>query len=129
MLLVDSSVWVEDFRGLLRVANYVRFDEIATCPIVMQEALQGVRSDRAWRDVWMTLSSATMLEPSIEVGLFIEAAQIYRKGRGAGFTIRKSADCLIAAIAIAHDVPVLHADRDFDMIARFTSLDARNVYA
>ena len=129
MVLVDSSVWVEDFRGNLRVIDYVRFDEIATCPIVVQEALQGVISDRAWREVWLTLSATTMLEPSLDVELFVDAAQLYRKGRSAGFTIRKSADCLIAAIAIAHDVHVLHADRDFDMIARFTSLRAQNVYA
>lgn len=129
MLLVDSSVWVEDFRGHLRVTDYVRSDEIATCPLVMQEALQGVRSERAWREVWQTLSAAALLEPSIDLDLFIEAAQLYRKGRSAGFTIRKSADCVIAAIAIAHDMPVLHADRDFDTIARFSALQARNVYA
>ena len=129
MVLVDSSVWVDDFRGNLRVLDYVRFDEIATCPIVMQEALQGVTSERAWREVWQTLSAAAMLEASIDLELFVEAAQLYRKGRSAGYTIRKSADCLIAAIAIAHDIPVLHADRDFDIIARFSALQARNVYA
>lgn len=129
MVLVDSSVWVDDFRGNLRISDYVRFDEIVTCPIVMQEALQGVTSERAWREVWLTLSAATMVEPSVDVELFVEAAQLYRKGRSAGFTIRKSADCLIATIAMAHDIPVLHADRDFDMIARFSALQAQNVYA
>ncbi len=129
MLLVDSSVWVDDLRGHLRVADYIRFDEIATCPIVVQEVLQGVTSDALWRDLWHTFSGTMMLEESTDLELFVEAARLYRRGRSAGFTIRKSADCLIAAIAIRHDVPILHADRDFDMIARFTSLQARNVYA
>jgi len=36
--------------------------------------------------------------------------------------VTKLIDCLIAAIAIRHDVPVLHADNDFDAIARHTPL-------
>jgi predicted nucleic acid-binding protein len=33
-------------------------------------------------------------------------------------------DCLIAAIAIEHRIPVWHRDRDFDAIARYTGLEA-----
>jgi Predicted nucleic acid-binding protein, contains PIN domain len=47
-----------------------------------------------------------------------QAAAIYRVCRVAGDTIRSHADCLIAAIAIRNDVPVLHRDHDYDMIAR-----------
>lgn len=47
-----------------------------------------------------------------------EAAHIYRVCRRAGETIRSMNDCLIAAIAIRNDVPVLHRDRDYDAIAR-----------
>ncbi|MGH3266662.1 MAG: type II toxin-antitoxin system VapC family toxin, partial [Trebonia sp.] len=47
-----------------------------------------------------------------------EGARIYRTCRGFGETIRAHADCLIAAIAIRNDVPVLHRDRDYDVIAR-----------
>jgi predicted nucleic acid-binding protein len=38
-------------------------------------------------------------------------------------TIRSSADCLIAAIAIANSIPVWHRDRDFSAIAKFTALE------
>jgi predicted nucleic acid-binding protein len=31
-------------------------------------------------------------------------------------------DCLIAAVAIDVDVPVLHADADFDALSRCTTL-------
>ena len=47
-----------------------------------------------------------------------EAARIYRGCRGFGETVRSPTDCLIAAIAIRNDVPVLHRDRDYDLIAR-----------
>jgi predicted nucleic acid-binding protein len=47
---------------------------------------------------------------------------MYRSGRRRGLTIRSSADCLIAAIAIENRVPVWHKDRDFAAIATFTDL-------
>jgi predicted nucleic acid-binding protein len=39
-----------------------------------------------------------------------------------GETVRKVDDCLIAAVAIRNDVAVLHDDRDFDVLARHTTL-------
>lgn len=46
------------------------------------------------------------------------AAWIYRGCRAFGETVRSSTDCLIAAIAIRNDIPVLHRDRDYDVIAK-----------
>ena len=51
-----------------------------------------------------------------------QAATVYRRCRHEGATVRKLIDCLIASIAIDADVPVLHKDRDFDMLAMHTSL-------
>lgn len=50
------------------------------------------------------------------------AASLYRACRAGGATPRSQLDCLIAAVAIRENVPVLHADRDFDAIARHTPL-------
>ncbi len=44
-----------------------------------------------------------------------------------GFTIRSPFDCLIAACAIRNGVSLLHSDRDFNTIARFTRLQSRYV--
>jgi predicted nucleic acid-binding protein len=60
--------------------------------------------------------------------LYLKAAAIYREGRSRGYTIRSAIDCLIAAIAIEHSVPVWHRDRDFSTIARYTSLRAMSRY-
>jgi predicted nucleic acid-binding protein len=38
--------------------------------------------------------------------------------------VRTLSDCLVAAVAIRHDVPVLHCDRDFDVLVRHTSLQS-----
>ena len=51
-----------------------------------------------------------------------DAASIYRACRRIGHTVRSTNDCLIAAIAIRNDVPVLHRDRDYDVIAQITGL-------
>ena len=59
------------------------------------------------------------LEPLIDAE---EAAAIHRRCRRAGETPRNLIDCMIAAVAIRRDEPVVHRDRDFDVIARHTRL-------
>ena len=49
--------------------------------------------------------------------VFVRAADIYRKLRMHGITIRKSNDCIIAATALEHHCQLLHNDKDFSPIA------------
>jgi predicted nucleic acid-binding protein len=51
-----------------------------------------------------------------------DAALLYRTCRRGGETVRKLIDCLIAAHALRADIDVLHADADFDTLARHTAL-------
>ena len=53
---------------------------------------------------------------------YYDAAALYRRCRRQGETVRKLADCLIAAVAIRAEIPILHNDRDFDTLARHTEL-------
>jgi predicted nucleic acid-binding protein len=73
------------------------------------------------------LFAAQILESPMPLAVFEEAADIYRTGRAIGFSIRSGHDCLIAAIAIRNAVELLHSDRDFNTIARFTRLQSRYV--
>ena len=50
------------------------------------------------------------------------ASALYRNARSSGVTVRRLIDCLIAAVAIDHDVVLLHADDDFEGIARTSAL-------
>ena len=50
------------------------------------------------------------------------AALLYRMCRVNGATIRSMVDCLIAAVAVRHDVPILAKDRDFEALAAHTPL-------
>lgn len=123
MVLVDTSIWIELLNGHmgqdLHPDDLLRF---AVCPPVLQEVLQGLRdtatSDR-FRDRFLALPS---LGEPVTRDLILAAADLFRVGRQKGYTIRSSLDYLIAAIAIAHRVPIWHNDRYFATIARFTGL-------
>jgi predicted nucleic acid-binding protein len=122
MLLVDSSVWIDIGRAVSSDAT--RFldaqderDELATTGVIVQEVLQGARTDRhyqAFRDkFWAML----ILEPR-ELSTYEIAARLYRRARASGVTIRSPNDCLIAAIALEHGAMLVHNDRDFLALAQ-----------
>ncbi len=125
MVLVDSSVWI-----LLRGAGFVDLlgaDEPVVCPPVIQEVLQGARSEREYRGLREIFRTTEVLDSPVSIEVYEHAAVIFRTARAAGYTIRSMNDCLIAATAIRNGVPVLHADRDFANIARVTTLEHRNL--
>jgi hypothetical protein len=53
---------------------------------------------------------------------FVRAAALYRAVRRKGVTVRKPVDCMVASVAIEHDLSLLHNDRDFDHIAEHSKL-------
>ena len=63
------------------------------------------------------LGSQPFYHPRDPVESYREAALIYFRCRRAGVTVRSAIDCLIARIAIEHEVIVLHDDRDFENMA------------
>lgn len=127
MILVDTSVWVGYLRGDERpaVARLEALLErgvpVAVTSIVAQELLQGVASPEAFERLERYLGSQRRVELSDPWLGAVEAARIYGACRAAGVTIRSSVDCLIAHIAIEHDLALLHDDRDFEDIARVVS--------
>ncbi|HKS66411.1 MAG TPA: PIN domain-containing protein [Candidatus Acidoferrales bacterium] len=123
MILVDTSVWIELLNGRRPTKiSEARLLNFVTCGPIVQEVLQGLRvgpASDAFRDAFLALP---MLSDPLSASLFLSAADIYRLGRNRGYTIRSSSDCLVAAIAIENRTPVWHRDRDYDAIARYTSL-------
>ena len=63
-----------------------------------------------------------MFDAPMDVEIFEEAAQLYRRCRNAGYTVRSAHDCLIAASAIRHGLALLQNDHDFELIARVSPL-------
>lgn len=126
MVIVDTSAWIEFLRDQRqefadRVEVLLDGQEAALTEPVTMEVLQGGRSPRHTRDLQRLLSRAALVR--VESQDFAEAAFLWRLCRANGETIRSSVDCLIAAVAIRTDTPVLAADRDFDALARHTPLE------
>jgi predicted nucleic acid-binding protein len=127
LVLVDSSVWIDFFNGNAgkEVDHLSRLigsgESIATCPPVVQEVLQGFKSDADFNLVAYHLREARQLAFSAYEGAEA-AAQIFRSLRKKGITIRKGSDCLIAWYALQGKCAVLHRDRDFDLMVKPLSL-------
>jgi len=125
-ILVDTSVWVNFFKDIETEAmgylsnNFTNII-IATCPTIVQEILQGVTSDADEQIVKLYFDNLTRLTEN-PYTLAIQAAELYRKLRKKGVTIRKPNDCLIAVYAIRNNIKLLHDDRDFQLIAQHTKL-------
>ena len=124
MILVDTSAWIEFLRGTGSPAcervDELLTAEIAVCDPIQMEILAGARSESHLADLRALLARATLL-PTLPVH-YEQAAALYRRARASGVTVRSLVDCLIASVAIDHQVPVLHADRDFDALAAVSPL-------
>lgn len=124
MILIDTSAWIEFLRDTgSDVCNHVDAllaGDVAVCDPVRMELLAGARDDQHLRDLRGLLARVALIptEPTD----FEDAAALYRTCHRRGETVRKLIDCLIAAVAIKGDVPVLHAEADFDILARHTRL-------
>jgi predicted nucleic acid-binding protein len=129
VVLVDTSVWIEVFRrGTgFDLENVVSLDEVVTCLPVIQEVLQGFRHEGAFRQAREALYAMPIVESPLDSAVVDDAIELYRRARRAGITVRSSVDCLIAACALRHRLPVLHRDRDYTALAGVSSLEVRTV--
>jgi hypothetical protein len=126
VILADTSAWIEFLRGTgsdvnTRLRALLETDELATTDVVLMELLAGAADDRH-RDRLRSLLGRCEFVPTDGPGDYEDAADLYRACRAAGDTVRALTDCLIASVAIRTRIGVLHADRDFDVIARHTPL-------
>lgn len=126
MLLIDTSVWIklfrddsEDFKqSLIKTINN---QDYCLSRFSQTELLQGCLNEQEWSKLNSYLKTQDYLEPSTES--WTVAARIYYDLRRQGITVRNTIDCCIAASAIEHNLLLLHIDRDFEAIAKGTSLN------
>ncbi|MBI5236919.1 MAG: PIN domain nuclease [Deltaproteobacteria bacterium] len=127
MILVDTSVWIDFFRGAdtsgRKALHKLIEDEedICTTEIILTEILQGIKRDVDFKKVKGYLLGFPIYCPD-GLDTYLRAAGIYRHCRKRGKTIRKTIDCIIAAIAIENSLTLFHNDRDFEQIAECSEL-------
>ena len=129
LFLVDTSVWFKVFRRPARIEleQVVPFERVVTCLPVIQEILQGFTDEAAFRKAKSALEAMPIVESPLSYEVVLEASQLYRTCRRAGYTVRSATDVLIAACALRNELTVLHRDRDFTRIAKVCGLKQRAV--
>ena len=134
MTLVDTSAWIEFLRATgspthRAVRQLLDTEEEAhTTDVVVMEVLAGAR-DLDHRDRLRRLLARCEHVRIAGLDDFEAAADLYRACRAAGETVRALTDCLIAVVALRESLPVLHADRDYDVLARHSALGAERAGA
>jgi predicted nucleic acid-binding protein len=118
VILVDSSVWIDYFRGLQtsqtdRLDGLLGNQPIATGDLVLAEVLQGFGSARDFNQGKKLLTSLPIIE-LVGENIAIQAAKNFRTLRSLGITVRKTIDTLIATSCIEKGLVLLYSDKDFD---------------
>lgn len=124
MILIDTSAWIEFLRNTgsttCELVDELLAEEFAICDAVRMEVFAGARDESHLLDLRRLLARAVVI-PTVATD-YEDAAALYRRCRRQGETVRKLIDCLIASAAIRAEVPILHHDADFDVLARHTEL-------
>ncbi len=118
MILVDSSVWVDYFRGETTaqtslLEGLLDSQELAIGDLNFTEVLQGCKIDKEFNEVRRLLGRLELVALSGE-DVVVEAARNYRKLRSLGVTVRGTIDVVLATRCIVSGHLLLHSDRDFD---------------
>jgi len=129
MIFVDTSVWSLAFRrsnSAIQVKEVLQLHELisqdaplAVTGIVMQELLSGLREEAQFRRLQGLLANFPLVLASQTHHVL--AAQIGNRCRQGGI-VTSATDCLIAAICIANNSPLLTTDKDFEQMAVFCDL-------
>lgn len=127
MILVDTSVWIDYFNGKVnwqtdQLDQRLSGDFVLTGDILLAEILQGFRNESDYD----TARGLLEILECVHLGgkeIAIQSAANYRFLRSKGITIRKTVDMIIGTWCIAHNIPLLHNDQDFNLMATELELE------
>ena len=128
MILVDSSVWIDYFRGTQssqtdRLHALLGNEPIATVDLVLTEVLQGFGSAQDFNQSKKLLTSLPIID-LVGGDIAIQAANNFRTLRSLGITVRKTIDTLIATSCIEKGLALLYSDKDFDHFVKHLGLQS-----
>jgi predicted nucleic acid-binding protein len=126
VVIVDTTVWVDYFRGVRNpetdwLDTELDRQRLGITDLIVCEVLQGVRDEATATTVERQLLKLQVFETG-SVDLARDAARNYRMLRSRGHTVRKTIDCLIATFCLRERHSLLHRDRDFDPFEEFLQL-------
>ncbi len=118
MILVDSSVWIDFFRGTTtpqteRLDALLGSEPLIVGDLILTEVLQGFANEREFNQAKKLLLALDVVDLGGQETA-IQAARNFRVLRAKGATIRKTIDTIIATKCIESDFALLFSDRDFE---------------
>jgi len=118
VILVDSSVWIDYFRGVVtpesdRLDALLGSEPLAIGDIILTEVLQGFPSERDFNQAMRVMSALVLVDIAGD-RIAVQAARNFRMLRARGVTVRKTIDTLIATRCIEDGLTLLYSDRDFE---------------
>lgn len=128
MILVDSSVWIDFFRGTAspqtdKLDALLGKKPLLVGDLILIEVLRGFSSERDFNQAHRLLAALDLIEiGGRDIG--VQAARNFRTLRALGVTVRKTIDTLIATRCIESGIALLHCDRDFDPFTEHLGLQA-----
>jgi predicted nucleic acid-binding protein len=126
MVIVDTTVWVDYFRGRDTYETKWLDDQLdvrrmGLTDLILAEVLQGIRPEIDAFTAGKTLTTFEVFNASDDATV-IEAAKYSRSLRRRGRAVTNTIDCLTATFCIRNKHTLLHADWGFDQFARFFGL-------
>ena len=126
MILVDSSVWIDYFKGITAphtdmLDRLLAHEPLAIGDLILTEVLQGFNSEPEFRHARKLLTSLTLVDLCGK-NVALQAARNLRTLRRLGVTVRKTIDIVIATRCIKSGYELLHNDRDFDPFVKYLGL-------
>lgn len=127
MILIDTSAFIEFLNKTgspfdKEIEYLISNDEdLAIADITITEILQGIKEDKEFNEIKKSLMAFPVCSLK-GVDSFIAAAELFRKCRKKGLTVRSTVDLLIAQIVLENNLILLHNDNDFENIARLNGI-------
>ena len=126
MILVDSTVWIDYFNGIVtaqteKLDALLGQEPLAIGDLILTEVLQGFSNAREFNRAKGMLLSLTLVEMG-GAEIAVQAARNFRYLRRLGVTVRKTIDTIIATRCIESGYDLLHNDKDFDPFVRYLGL-------
>jgi len=126
LILVDSSVWIDYFKGTItaqteKLDSLLGHEPLAIGDLILAEVLQGFADETDFNHARKMLTSLVVVELGGQE-IAVQAAKNFRTLRRLGVTVRKTIDTVIATRCIESGYDLLHSDRDFDPFAQYLAL-------
>lgn len=131
-VLVDTSAWILSFSKRLPKSTLKEFKalltegRVTTASIIVLELLSGARIEKDFQELREDMEALQQLPIINEVWRrsYKLSFDLHRKGLNVSAT-----DIIVASTALHHNALLLHHDRHFELIAKYTPLQVRDVVA